>query len=191
MAACDNDDDLDIPIAGDYYPLQLGNEWRYDYRQVYQCCDGGGFELTDTLIVQVSEDAPFLAEYSVLYDTSYRFSKMARKEDHQYFELPPYRYEYAFLVDNQPVNYSWRDESFDVDLTVKQVNAFMVVSGVRYSNVIEIEEMHRTVDVPEVYTESHRYFARDIGEIYALKVGHFGNNDVDTVEMKLLNYTKP
>jgi hypothetical protein len=193
LYSCDDNDNSGIPASGDYFPLQKGNQWEYIYEQEYKCnCNGGGFNINDTITVRIAEDPQLPNEYTVLYDDSYIYNKMARKEGHEYLEYPPYRNEYTFLVDNKPVNYSWRDESFDVDLTVKQTNGAMVVNGILYSDVIEIEEMIRHSMAPAgVYTESHRYFARNIGEIYSMKITYFGNDQFDKHKMKLLNHTKP
>jgi hypothetical protein len=192
LAGCDGDESSGLPQKGDYYPLAPGNQWEYVVMHKYHCnCPTTGFEIIDTVNVGVNEEIlPSESRYTLLSDKDYVFQKMARKEGHQYFEFPPYRFEYSFLMDDKPVGYSWRDENFDVDLTVKQINGRLSVNGIQYVNVIEIEEMQQSPDLPGVYTETHRFFARDIGEIYSLKISNFGDGVTDTHELVLLKHTK-
>jgi hypothetical protein len=207
LLSCEkNDVSVRIPIKGDYFPLQKGNEWEYVRTETIRCnCSDSGRVLIDTLKVYIDrifdfnngtltsannlKETPFtlLLDRGIADKKNFYFSRLARKQGSRYTDLPPYRLESLFLVDDKPINYSWVEYEGFIVLTVKQVNGILNVKNNAYKNVIEIQEDGK------VYT-THHYYARGIGEIYSIQLFKGANSEYSNrsmIELSLIKHFKP
>jgi hypothetical protein len=199
LLSCDNDVLFPtMPVAGDYFPLENGREWKYIRTHRYDCdCFDSGNVLTDTLDMFVDPGFDYLGNpYKIISEKRYLYSRYIGKKDNQYIEIPAYQFPYIFLVDNKPVNYTWRceEEGYALfEFRVRQVNATMRVAETDYQNVIEIVEVISYADQETgrltTSSKTHHYYAKGIGEIYSLQT-FLAPTNRSTIEYKLINYVK-
>lgn len=187
---------VDLPLPGDYYPLLPGNQWQYIRTHTYRCnCQDSGLVLIDTLRLYIDESYR-VDDGAIINDRNQHLIRHIRKNGNLYIDIPAYRDEYIFLIDNKPVDYSWRQgehENAEIEFTVEQVNGTMNVSGISYKNVIEIREVVWATaadsDVEKIFSVTHRFYAKGIGEIYAMEAVYW-DGDSSTRELTLIKHFK-
>jgi len=191
LSCQDNDGELVLPEEGDYYPLDESNQWEYERIQTYHCdCDDNGLVLSNAFQLHTNRLSDWESGWILVNDNNYQFSKVVKKYQSQYTERPPYRWEYIFLQDNKPINYSWWDTPMNIQFTVKQVNTNKNIDGIPYKNVIEIQETQWFTNADTHKTDAsyiaHHFYAKDVGEIYTLQTFKNGT----TIEFTLLKHVK-
>lgn len=197
--SCEKEEQFILPSKGDYYPLQEGNEWMYVRKHTYRCnCPDSGLVLTDTLELYIDrslmvEDEGFFR----INDKNHNLTRYVRKQGNQYIDMPPYRQEYIFLMEDKPANYSWTHrgefENTEIEFTVKGVNGTMEVNGIQFRNVTEIREIvwvaMADAGTEQLFSVTHHYYASDIGEIYSMQ-SLYWNDDASTIGLTLLKHSQ-
>jgi hypothetical protein len=186
-AACEDDEIPQLALEGDYLPVDQNS--RYFLREQFSDPDLSNRFQSDTIRIEFVGDTvianktyhqykhfSFWDSGNGIIDVNYDY-RFFRKEGSQYIEplsLSGDGTEIVFLDTEKPVGCSWSyDNGFGTETiyTIKAVNTEREINGIQYMNVIDVEMETRYHESDGSYSlvyKGHRYFEKDLGEIYSL-----------------------
>lgn len=193
------DVDIDQAPDGDYFPLVTGTGWEYGlrykcyYPDAESVCEWPG---TEVLAVEKDTVVDGLTYYKM--NDYIEFQRLVRKEDNRYYyrdlnwtygtvggtdEAPVYGYTYAlseevlFLDTSKPVTASWTHTTTMrwgatqiTTYVVKAIEPERTIDGVRYENIIEVEEQVQYISEQDDFYRAYsniQVYAKGVGRVYS------------------------
>lgn len=159
---------------GDFYPMKRDATWQYisEWSCEYSACDSeypNWFQYVwEDTVIHGRTYTPIRGPYDVV--------RMARREGNKYYEWNIYEnQEYLFLDAGLSAGESWiksEGEYWKTEIFSENSLNVLSVKGKQYHDVIVMREETIYDDGSYSYTYlTHRYYARDIGEILSVSPG--------------------
>ena len=181
LLSCDDEPNIQLPTRGNYFPTSRGSHWTYENTYT---CDPPNESLICTSTSESraeGEELPWDQSYEPFTSATSGF-QFVKIIGHEYFSYAYYVPEYKFLDNALPVGGKWTNpmasDNYKEEFEILEINASKDVHGVTYHDVIVVRSKHmwrmNTNDAFEPITETTRWFARDIGEIYSKRIVYDG-----------------